>query len=110
MWSKTMLAMSGATAQLGAQHPLLLLERAHDVDQGVLGDHVALGESVHPLAHALAHLRDAIGDVPYHRMAVERLDRDRRQLRFGRDGARLPVGNEAQRDRSLSDLIREIPP
>src|SRR3954454_3584969 len=110
MWSKTMLAMSGATAQLGAQHPLLLLERAHDVDQDVLGDHVALGESVHPLAHALAHLRDAIGDVPDHRMAVERLGRARRKLRFGPDGAGLLVGHEAQGTRSLRALIPEIPP
>src|SRR3954466_13255106 len=109
-WWDSVIECSGATAQLGAHHPLLLLEYAHDVDEDVLGDRVALRESVHPLAHALADLRDAIGDVPDDRMAVERLGRDRYQLRFGRDRAPLPVRHEAQGDRSLSDLVREIPP
>jgi hypothetical protein len=32
-------------AELRAQHPLLVFERAHDVDQHVLRDRVALGDT-----------------------------------------------------------------
>src|SRR3954469_22184232 len=70
---------SGAIAELRAQHPLLVLERAHDVDQHVLRDRVALGGSVHALARSLTDLRDPISDGPYHGVALGRLGRDRRQ-------------------------------
>src|SRR4051812_8561164 len=96
---------SGAIAQLGAQHPLLVLERAHDVDQHVLRDRVALSDSVHALARGLADLRDPVGDDPYHAVALGRLGRHRRQRRSGRDGPSLSLRYVPEGDRALRSVM-----
>src|SRR3954452_12469473 len=101
---------SGAIAELRAQHPLLVLERAHDVDQHVLRDRVALGDSVHPLARGLTDLRDPVGDGPYDGVALGRLPRDPRQRWSGRDGSSLPVRHVPEGNRALGDHVGEIAP
>ena len=103
-------AISRAVTELGAQHPLLLFERPHDLDQDVLGREVDLAESIHSVARPLADLGDAMRELAHDHVIVDRRVRDRRELRAAETARRLPVGNVAECDRALGDCVGELAP
>src|SRR3954451_1898235 len=68
---------SGARHQLDAEHPLLLLELADDVDQDILRDRVDVAQPVHPRPYQLADLGHPIRQLPYDSVTRDRLSRKR---------------------------------
>ena len=63
--------------QLGAHHPLLLLERPHDVDQDVLGGGVEVPHAIHAGARELADLGDAVRQLTHDDVILDRADLER---------------------------------
>ena len=96
--------------QRRAQHPELLLELAHDLDQDVLGGEVDLPEPVHAPADALADVREALDELARRGVGGERSGVDRGDPAALADGGGLAVGRVADCDRPLGDGIGELPP
>ena len=71
--------------ELGAQHPLLLLELAHDLDQYVLGSEIGVAEAVHPITNLLADLGNPVSQLAHDQVILEGGRGDGGQLRPGRD-------------------------
>jgi len=60
--------------ELGAQHPLLLLELANDLDQDVLGNEIGVAEAVHPITNLLADLGDPVRQLAHDQVILEGKD------------------------------------
>jgi bifunctional non-homologous end joining protein LigD len=93
-----------------AQHPELLLELAHDLDQDVLRGEVELAEPLHASANPLGdigHPRDQRVECG---VGVERSRVDRVDLAVAAHGCGTTVGCDAQRDRALRDRVGEVVP
>ena len=97
-------------AELDADHPQLLLERADDLDEHVLRGGVDLAEAIHALASALGHVGEALGQLAHDDVVLERAPCQRLELGAGRDRRALAVGRVADRDRPLGDDVRELAP
>ena len=96
--------------ELGPEHPLLLLERAHDLDEDVLRRGVELAEAVHPSAHALADVRETVSELADHDVVLERRPLDHSEAGSRRDRSRLAVRDEADGDGSLGHGVAELEP
>src|SRR5206468_12901808 len=82
--------------ELRANHPQLLLERAHDLDQDVLRGKVELAQAVHSRTVALRDLRDPLDELANHILGFKRAALDGRDLGRGADRAGLAVDLEAE--------------
>ena len=99
---------ASALRKLGAQHPLLLLERSQHLDEDVLRNEIELAESIHALARALGGLCDAPDQLAHHGVVGYRSDLDAGRARH--EGGGLTVREHAHRDGPLSDRVGERSP
>src|SRR4051794_27865317 len=101
---------SHVRAELGPEHPLLLLEDANDVGQDVLGGDVDLAEAVHPSARALAGLSDPVDQLAHDDVVLDGALGDRRDRGSSDHRASLTVGDVADGDRALRDRVGQLSP
>src|SRR6202451_1891493 len=101
---------SSAVPKLGADHPQLLLERAHDFDHDILRCQAALAEPIHARAHALVRFGQAANELAHDGLILDRSALEVVGLGGARDCVCLSVGPEADRDRPLRDGVGEIAP
>src|SRR3970040_1802373 len=94
---------SGVLPELSAEHPLLLLELAHDLDQDVLGSEIGVAKAVHQITNWLAALGDPVRQLAHDQVILEGGRSDGGQLRPGRDRLRLTVGDESESAGPLRD-------
>jgi hypothetical protein len=93
--------------QLSPHHPLLLLERPHDLDEHVLRGRVELAEAIHAGAGELADLGDAVRQVAHDDVILDRAGLERAGEAPGGDRPGLSVGEGPDRDRALGDRVGE---
>jgi hypothetical protein len=95
---------------LRPDHPELLLELAHDLDEHVLRRSIERSEAIHASPEPFIDLREALCQLANDDMIREGTAFDWSNLAAMSDRVRLAIGPEADRDGPLSDCVGKVTP